>query len=265
MKAPIAFLCLAGTWCAQVEAGTVVHMDHRTLPDGKPRPDTVIYAQNGQFRMDTLDQNGHTRDFVLVREGSIWQVDVDKRTFYKFDKGAAQGKQAEMEGRMQAMLASLPPEQRAMMEQRMKGMMSKAQHTNWTTKDTGRSDQAGSWSCRVWQLLASGKAVTESCIASASALNGDELVDATHKAAAVASEVLSSAPTMRRMSQQFALYAQADGFPVRTRQLGANGKASDEDQVTSIDHQTLPADKFAIPKGFTQTTAVSEGNAGESE
>ena len=251
MKLRIGLVCLATTWTAAVQAGTVVHLDRRHLPDGQAHPQSVVYAQGGQFRMDTLDEKGHVRDFVLVRDGSIWQVDVEKRTFYKFDKAALAGQQQE---RMQAMLQNLPPSQRAMMEERMKGMMQKTQQANVTMTDTGHGDHAGSWSCQVWQLLRNGKAVSESCIASRGSMTGgDELVDATHKASAVATDVLSSLPATRAAAQQFALYGKVDGFPVRTREI-SGGKPESEDVVTSIERESLPADKFAIPKGFTQTT-----------
>lgn len=248
------FLFLAATWMATVQAGTVVHLDRRELPDGPAQPRSVIYAQEGQFRMDTLDDKGHVRDFVLIRDGSIWQVDVEKRTFYKFDKEALAGQQDQMQERMQAMLEKMPPERRAAMEERMKSMMLKTQQASVTMTDTGRTDRAGSWSCEVWQLLRNGKPVSEACIASRSSLTGgDELVDATHKASAVATDVLSSLPAARSAAQRFALYGKADGFPVRTREI-AGGKADSEDVVSAIERQSLPADKFAIPKGFTQTT-----------
>ncbi len=254
MKVRIGLLYLAVTWAAATQAGTVVHMDRRHLPDGEAHPESVVYAQDGQFRMDTLDDKGHVRDFVLVRDGNIWQVDVEKRTFYKFDKAALAGQQSQQQARMEAMLQNLPAEQRAMMEARMKGMMQHAQQANVTMTNTGHGDHAGSWSCDVWQVLRDGKVLMESCIASRGSLTGgDELVDATHKASAVATDVLSSLPAAHAAAQRFALYGKVDGFPVRTRDI-PGGKTGWEEIVTSIERQTLPADKFAIPKGFTQTT-----------
>jgi hypothetical protein len=239
---------------ALLHAGTVVHTDRREMSEPKAHPESVIYAQDGQFRMDQLDDKGHVREFVLVRDGSIWQVDVEKRTFYKFDKAALAGKQDQMQERMQAMLQSMPPERRAMMEQHMKGAMQKMQQTDISVTDTGRADRAGSWSCQVWQLTRDGKPGSEYCVASRGALTGgDELIDATRKASSLATEVLSAVPAARAAAQQFSVYGKIDGFPVRTRQL-AGGKVEWEELVTSIEKQSLPADKFAIPKGFTQTT-----------
>ena len=103
-------------------------------------------------------------------------------------------------------------------------------------------------------LLRNGKVVSESCIAARGSIaGGDELVDAIHKASAVATDVLSSLPEARTAAQHFALYGKIDGFPVRTREL-AGGQAESEDLVTSIERHALPAGEFAIPKGFTQTT-----------
>jgi hypothetical protein len=69
----------------------------------------------------------------------------------------------------------------------------------------------------------------------------------------VATDVFSSVPAALAAAQRFALWGKVDGFPVRTREL-SGGKADSEDVVTSIEKQSLPADKFAIPKGFTQTS-----------
>lgn len=235
-------------------AGTVVHLQRRSLPDGKLQPHLIIYAQNGQFRMDSLDARGHVRDFVLVRDGNIWQVDVDARTFYLFDKSALAGQQQALQGQMQAMLQRLPPEKRAVMETRMQAMLQRAEQTSITFTDTGHSDHVGSWPCELWQLQRNGKTVSDACIASPGVLpGGRELATAAQTAAATAAKVLAALPMARAAAQRMAVYANHSGFPVRTREL-SGGKPEDEQVAASIESRLLPADTFAIPKGFTQTT-----------
>lgn len=247
-------LGVASMSAAAAQAGTVVHMDRRSLPDGKARPNSVIYAQNGEFRMDSLDADGHVRDFVLVRDGNIWQVDVSKRTFYLFDKAAMAEQRAAMQGRWQAMLQNLPPEQRAVMQARMQGIMQHAQHSAVTLTDTGRPDRVGAWPCEVWRLQLNGKMSSEACIASRHALTGgDELVESTRKAAQTAEDVFASMPELRAGATSMALYGKSNGFPVRTRFLDGD-TPEDEEIVSSIKTESLPADTFAIPKGYTQTT-----------
>jgi hypothetical protein len=250
---------VASMGAAAAQAGTVVHMEWRSLPDGKPRPHSVIYAQDGQFRMDSLDAEGHVQDFVLVRDGSIWQVDVSKRTFYLFDKAALANQQSAMQGRWQSMLQRLPAEQRAAMEARMQGMMQHAQQSDLSMTDTGHADRVGSWTCEVWRLQLNGRPMSETCIAPRGELaGGDELVESTHKAADVAADVLGSLPWARVTQERMALYGKNDGFPVRTRHLDGD-TPEDEEIVTSINTRPLPPDTFAIPKGFTQTTMADRG------
>jgi hypothetical protein len=247
-------LGLASMGAAAAQAGSVVHTEWRSLPDGKPQPHSVIYAQGGQFRMDSLDSEGHVQSFVLVRGGNIWRVNVSKRTFYLFDKAALANQQTAMQGRYQSMLQRLPPEQRAEMEARMQGMMQQAQQTHISMTDTGHTDRVGSWSCEIWRLQINGKPSSDACIASRGELTGgDELVESTRKAAKIAADVLGSLPWAQESQVRMALYGGSDGFPVRTRQLEGD-TPEDEEIVTSIKTRSLPADTFAIPKGFTQTT-----------
>lgn len=253
MKRLVMVVVLAGA-AAVAQGGTIVHMD-RTDFEGKTRPEAVIYAQDGQFRMDTLDADGHVSDFVLVRDGSIWQVDVPKRTFYEIDQAALTAQQSQMQERMRAALQNLPPEQRAAMEERMKGFMAGRSQTTVDMSDTGRTDHVGAWACEVWQVRRNGAVSSDACIAARGSLTGgDELVDAAHKAAAVATSALSALPGARANAQEMAVYGKADGFPVRTRQLDPNGHVDSAETVSSIERQSLPADRFAIPQGFTQTT-----------
>lgn len=248
------FLGLASWVAATAQAGTVVHLEWRSLPDGKAQPHSVIYAQDGQFRMDSLDSDGHVQGFVLVRDGNIWQVDVTRRTFYLFDKAALADQQASMQGHWQSMLQNLPAAQRAAMEARMQSILQHAQQSTVSLTDTGHTDRVGSWTCEVWRLQINGKISSDACIASRGALTGgDELVDSTHKAADTAANVLRSLPVMRAAASRMALYGKSDGFPVRTRDLNGD-TPEDEEVVSSIKSRPLPADTFAIPKGFTQTT-----------
>ncbi|HEX5462940.1 MAG TPA: DUF4412 domain-containing protein [Steroidobacteraceae bacterium] len=251
-------LVLVSMGAAAAHAGTVVDMEWRSLPDGKARPHTVIYAQHGQFRMDSLDSSGHVQDFVVVRDGNIWQVNVTKRTFYLFDKAALANQQTAMQGRWQSMLQTLPPEQRAAMEARMQGMMQHAQQANVSMTDTGRTDRVGSWNCEVWRLQLNGKHMSDACIAPRGELTGgDELVDSTHKAANIAADVLGSLPVARASQMRMELYGKSDGFPLRVRHLDGD-TPDNEEIVSSIKTRPLPADTFAIPKGFTQTTMAAD-------
>lgn len=251
-----------GAWLlgpVTVNAGVVVRMSSRDLPDGKATDHEVIYAQSGMFRIDKLDSQGHVEQIQLIRDGVIWDIDVPQRNFRKFDKSLLAARQSGMQEKMHAYLDKLPPEKRAMFEQRLGAM----QQPSYTVTDSGHSEHVGSYSCEIWQVARQGKVLSENCIArKASLKGGDELVEAAHQAAAAASEALAGIPqAARAMGPTLALYNKMDGFPVLVRRL-SGGRADSEDRVTSVETQALPADQFAIPKGFTEK---SLGAGGEEE
>jgi len=258
MRAILTSVCVCFGAMSAAQAGVVVHMGAKESAESAPKADQVVYAQDGMLRIDKLDSAGHVRDTTLIRDGTIWEVDVEKRTFMKFDKSAVAAQQSAMSDRMQAALQNMPPEKRAMFEERMKAMQQ--QSHAYTLTDAGRSEHVGSYSCQIWQASRDGKPIAEYCVAPKGSLTGgEELVDAAHKASAVAVDVASASPQIARaMAPVYTLYGKMDGFPVLTRH-GSGGDVRDEKIVTGIEKKSLPADQFAIPKGFTEVTPGQAG------
>jgi Domain of unknown function (DUF4412) len=247
-------LCLCLGAVSAVHAGVVVHLSAKEGADSAPKNQQVVYAQDGLLRVDKLDDQGRVRDFTLIRDGAIWDVDTQKRTFRKFDKNAVSAQQSELSDRMKAMLENMPPERRAMLEQRLKAVQQ--QTHDYELKDSGRSEHVGAYTCQIWQAVRDGKPITEYCVVPKGSLTGgDELVTATHNASAIAADVTSAAPQMARaISPVYKAYGKLDGFPVLTRHL-SDGATHEETIVTGIEKKALPADQFAIPKGYTEATA----------
>jgi Domain of unknown function (DUF4412) len=253
MRAILSGMCFCLGAVSAAQAGVVVHMGAKGSSDGAPRADEVVYAQDGMLRIDKLDEQGHVRDTTLIRDGAVWNVNVPKRTFMKFDKNAVAAQQNAMHERMQSALQNMPPDRRAVVEERMKAMQQ--QSHAYTLTDAGRSEHVGTYSCQIWQASRDGKPIAEYCVAPRGSLaGGDELVAAAHKASAVAVDIFSASPQMARvMSPVYTLYGKMDGFPVLKRHVD-DGGTRDETFVTGIEKKSLPADQFAIPKGFTEVT-----------
>jgi hypothetical protein len=212
----------------------------------------VVYAQDGLLRVDELDDKGQVRDSTLIRDGAIWKVDTQRRTFSKIDKAAMSAMHGEMEQRMQEAMANMPPERRAMVEQRMKAMQQQTHDFELT--DAGRSEHVGSYNCKVWQATRDGRPMSEYCVAPTNSLaGGNELVAATHKAATTVNDVMSGAPSMARgaLAPIYKLYGKMDGFPVSIKHV-MGGQSREESTVASIESKSLAADQFAIPKGYTE-------------
>jgi hypothetical protein len=179
------------------QAGVVVHMARKGSAADQAKDHSVIYAQDGFLRLDDLDDQGRVVRLTLFRDGVVWQVEVPKRTFQKFDKNAMAAMQGGMQGRMQAMMQNMPAEKRALFEQRIKTMQQKT--ADYSLSDAARSDRVDSYACEIWQMSRNGKPSEEYCVASKGSLpGGDELVNASHKAAATANDILSAARSSPR-------------------------------------------------------------------
>jgi hypothetical protein len=237
------------------EAGVVVRYETKDVTTGKTWDDTVLYAQDGMLRMDSLDDRGQVTHMAIARDGVIWDVDVPRRTYTKIDKAFVQQKLGAATSQLQAMMAQMPPERRAVMEERMK-QMQQADGVVWN--DTGRSEQAGAYRCRVYEEKRTDhKARVEYCLAAPGSVpGGDELAAAIHKAALTAQDIFTGVPETRRRADQFSRFAKMNGVPVLKRQL-EGGKASREERAKSIDRESLAADQFVIPKGFTEQSDAS--------
>jgi Domain of unknown function (DUF4412) len=258
MRSILGCLCVGLGALSAAQAGVVVHMSTKGSADGAPKNQQVVYAQDGLLRVDKLDDQGRVQDYTLIRDGAIWEVDTRKHTFRKYDKNAMAAQQNEMSERMQTAMQNMPADKRAMFEQRMKTMQQETH--DYELMDSGRSEHVGAYSCKIWQAVRDSKPITEYCVVPKGSLTGgDELVTATHKASSIAADVVSAAPQIARaISPMYKMYGKLDGFPVMTRHL-SGGQAQDETVVTSIEKKSLPADQFAIPKGFTEVAPGISG------
>lgn len=240
-------MLLAALVSLSAEAGSVLKVDSKDA-SGKAVPKEVYYAQDGMMRIDSLDAQGSVTRTTLVRDGVVWEIDPREKTFTRVDAASLKQLFGGRESQMEAMLAQLPPEKRALMEQRMAQMKQKAATTEYTFTDTGRSDHAGQYSCRVWQEQRQGQPFAEYCVVPASSLPaGAELDAAMKKATATASQIVSSVPQMAKQAEHLTRLGKLNGFPASSR-IGHE----EEHVLTSAQAQSLPADKFAIPQGFTE-------------
>jgi hypothetical protein len=236
------------------QAGSVLKVDAKDS-SGKTVPNEIFYAQDGMLRIDRVDASGNVTRYTLIRDGVIWEVDPRERTFTRVDSASLKQMMGGADAQMQAMLARLPPEKRAAMEARMAQMKQHAASTDYTFNDTGRSDHSGQYSCRVWEEQRNSKPFAQYCVVPASSLPaGGELETAMKKAVATTNEILTGVPQMAKAAEHITLLGKMGGFPVSSR-IGQDT----EHVLSSAQSQALPADKFAIPQGFTEKPLGGHG------
>ena len=238
------------------EAGSVLKVDSKDA-SGKSTPKEIYYAQDGMLRVDDLGADAAITRTTLVRDGAIWQVNPRERTFTRIDPASLKQMFAGNDSQMEAMLAQMPPEKRAMMEARLAQMQHKGAATAYSFSDTGRSDHEGQYPCRLWQEQRNGQPFAEYCVVAAASLPaGAELDTAIKKSAATVGQVVAAVPQLAAQAEHITRLGNMNGFPARSR-VGTEGEAH---VLSSAQAQALPADKFAIPQGFTEKPLGHESN-----
>jgi hypothetical protein len=234
-----------------VHAGVVLQVSERELPSGSPAPSEIYYAQDGMMRIDELNAAGAVTRTNVVRDGVIWEINPQERTFTRIDAATMKSFFGGQNAQMQAMLAKLPPEQQAAMQARVAQMQQRTIAFSYT--DAGHADQAGQYSCRVWTEQLSNRPYAEYCVVSSSSLpGGAELSVSMKKALDTVAALTAGVPQMEKSAEHFSRMEKMNGFPVRQRFLSSTGQASREKLLTSADTQSLSGDKFAVPQGFTE-------------
>jgi hypothetical protein len=246
----VKLLLVLSLFTASTEAGVVLQVSSRDSPSGKATPHEVYYAQGEMMRIDSLGSHGNVTSVDLVRDGVIWQFDPPQRTYTRIDAATVKTFFGGQQSQMDAMLANLPADKRALMQAQMARMQQPHQDT---FSDAGRSEQSGQYSCRIWQEQHSGHPYAEYCVVPTGSLpGGSELAASVHAALTTTNQVIGGVPQLARSAEHLTRLDKLNGFPVLQRFVSNSGKVEREEVLDSVETRALPADKFAIPQGFTE-------------
>ena len=157
---------------------------------------------------------------------------------------------------MQEQMKNMPPEQRQMMEQMMRGRggagmpgmpAAPAAPARPTFKKTG-TGKVGQWACTTYEGFRGAEKVAEVCAAD----SGIDLTAADFQVVQqLADQMKSMAP---QTADQLAVYGTAEsqgfaGFPVR-RVTFKNGRPDTTTELTELKREAIPASAFDVPAGF---------------
>ena len=186
-------------------------------------------------------------------------INPARKSYSELTQAEAQ-QMAGMMAAMQAQLANLPPEQRKMMEDMMKGRGGRgmpglpAALERPTYKRTG-TGRAGQWTCTTYDGFRGAEKVVEICAAEGS---GFGLTAADFQVARQLADFLRN--MLPQAADQVAFWGSAEeqgfsGFPVR-RTAFVNGQPDAVIEVTEVRREAIPASIFAVPDGFTKESLL---------
>lgn len=251
----LAFLTLV--LCAtSAHAGVMMEMVTRDAA-GKETDRAKVYAQSEMVRMD---QGGGASPASMIFLGDRFlYVDHSEETYIVMDEEAlneVSEKISDAMRQMEAELAKMPPEQRAMVEQMMKGRMKDMmpQQDDAAPKTRVESVGKGKWqsyACSQYAVYEGSQKIQEICAATLDDVAGaDEVIAAFISMAEYIEKMTESMPMMANDGlNPGELMAQIKGFPVHTVDY-QNGQAFSETSLDSIVEKELDPTLFAAPEGY---------------
>jgi hypothetical protein len=206
-----------------------------------------IELSGKKLRMDagsvTMLFDGDSGRKIVVMHDKHQYVDLDK---------VAQSAGAAM-ARANAPLASLPPEQRAMVEKQMGNRMPGGGGTQSVVRmiPTGVSDHVAGFQCEVYRTEIDGRHIQDSCLAD-SAAAGISAADraSTHLAF---EQMKTFGEKMSGGNYKAPIIEMPiDKFPVQVTRYDDSGNATHVSQLKSLTTAGIGSDDFAIPTDYSE-------------
>ena len=200
------------------------------------------------------DADNNTSVILDPGAGVMTVLDHGKKTFTKITKADMEALVKQLEDTM----AQVPPEMRQMMAARMGGAGAAV-----SMAPTGQSSTVGGKACKVYQMTATGRVVSESCLAEVSAIEISAADRATLQAAAAWSKDLTDALAKTPLGRIGDSIPFRGGLvPLRSTTIAANGTRNTS-EFSGVSTAAVTADTFAIPADYKeQKMGMGRGRGG---
>ena len=219
---------------------------------------TRIYAQGEMIRMDEVSGDEAAGSMIFLGNEFLY-VDHQDKSYIVMDEAMLDEVSTQISDamkQMEAQLASMPPEQRAMMEQMMKGQMQgmTAQQAPSPSAPRVEAKGSGEWksyNCRQYAVYEGAEKVQDICAAQLDDVDGaDDVIETFRNMAAYMTKMTESMPmgSDDRINPG-ELMDEIDGFPVHTIDY-ENGAVVGETSLDSVTEQDLDEGMFAAPEGY---------------
>ena len=212
-----------------------------------------IEIGNGQMRTDTANVS------VLMNtaSGKMTVLMHDKRQYMDVQKvvetaGAAMSQ-------ANAALASLPPEQRAMIEEKLGGKIpGMGAKVDVSVMPTGAKDRVNGTPCEVYSTQVNGRHVDDICLANVNDAGIAGADQATLRRAFEEMKAMTDKMAQGMFHSPLSSMP-LNKFPVRMTHYDDNGKILQVVELKGVQNGGVNASDFAIPAGYTEQDIGSLG------
>ncbi len=236
-------------------AGVVVQFEQ---PSGR----STYTAEGKKLRMETVGEHAE----IMIFDGDaqkLFRINQSDHTYSEITQADAKGVSAQID----EMLSKLPPERRAMMEERMKqaGTQTVAPRPV-TYEPTGARQTVAGYACQGYRMVRDGKASEQGCFIpwGTNAVQKADLgalvefgnfMQRFMSAAWGAGPRRSGSPITDQLER-------APGFPAVMERVTEGGKVENAERLVSLKHTGVPAETFTVPPGYTKVTMPGFGAGG---
>ena len=257
-KIMLPLLCLVSTHAI---AGNVMEMATRDM-SGKELDRMTFYTESNRSRMD---QNGADGSFsVIFLDDEFLYLDHQERNYMVMDEAMLKSMGEEISQamkEMEAQLAAMPPEQRAMVEQMMSKQMGGMGMTSEIPVLEIRELGSGRWEsydCMLAEMLEDGTKIQEICSVDFDEVDGSgDVRDSFNRMASLLTKMYDSMPFGGEgVRNPMEMLNELDGFPVRAVDF-ENGKAVRETVLESSTEKAIDAETFEVPSDYSRIDPFS--------
>ncbi len=246
-----------------IYAGYVVTVQEEFYEPNVTQTITKVYVQGDMMRMD-FEEEGQ-KQAVLYNKSTqeMWMINFTKGTYTKIDrekmKQMYSGVQERMEAAMEKMKAEmekLPPEQRAMIEQMMKGQMpeqpGKVELPKREVKKVASNQKINQWVCDKYEVYENGQLYQEVWVVPPAKLAAAAAVQPFFKAMAdfwkevIPKDQSGELDFSRFVAQEF---EGIPGLPVFEKEY-ENGKLVRKMELQELVEKDVNSTYFEIPKNL---------------
>lgn len=192
--------------------------------------------------------------------GKLVTLNPRDKTYTEMTPETMRAQTTKMKSELEEMKARLTPEQRAQVEAMTKGGAAFPSAPKPTLVSTGRKEKVAGHTCEVYRYAVPGGVMTEDlCLVPwgtglLTKADAAPFVRMAEMYAAALEEMSPGAGEQIKASP--ADLASMPGFPVRTTEIGGDGKPVKTESMTKFSRGPVPGSAFAIPAGYKK---VEEG------
>ncbi|MEZ5500835.1 MAG: hypothetical protein R3E77_15585 [Steroidobacteraceae bacterium] len=246
-------LCLP----AVLHAGVYMEMIERDAGQSAARQTVRFWADGPSLLVEQTD--GARRHAQILRDQQIYIIDHVKKTYMHLDRKQLEAmgdRLGEMRKQMEAQLAKLPPEQRQMVEQMMRGKMgATVDQPKLRIEASDHRGSAAGADCRFWNIWRGERLDSALCVASPAKLDGGvELMQTMKTLAAYFAGMRKAMERSGFMPPDngFEQLENIDGLPVINQRYDALGKLQSEIRTETIRRETIATSRFTVPDGYKE-------------